>query len=345
MRNGKRKQNTKADILSAPFAYTGSKSLVADEVWARFGKVECYVEPFFGSGAVLLGRPKPIGDESWGVEIANDIDCMIVNLWRAVKHDPDAVARAAVNPLFENDHHARHAELVAQRGTLRAKLEGDEDYCDPKLAGWWVWGKARMMSPLCSGRGPWKLERKCGEPRELVYDKKSKKAGISREFFLKTSGGFESVEDATVAMRALTERFKDVCVYCGDWQDPCIRSRPALFGRVALFLDPPYTVKADRQNNLYACESTEVGIEAYKWAVKHGNDHDLLIALCGYTGEYKMPDDWSCYRWTSSGGLASFTSYKGAAGRGVRNKRRECVWFNANCGEGRKVDNNYWWES
>ena len=33
------------------------KSRVADLVWKRFGDTPNYVEPFFGSGAVLLKRP------------------------------------------------------------------------------------------------------------------------------------------------------------------------------------------------------------------------------------------------------------------------------------------------
>lgn len=46
-------------MLRAPFPWFGGKRKVAEEVWRRFGRVENYVEPFFGSGAVLLGRPMP----------------------------------------------------------------------------------------------------------------------------------------------------------------------------------------------------------------------------------------------------------------------------------------------
>jgi DNA adenine methylase len=45
--------------LRAPFPWFGGKSRVAPLVWERFGNVPNYVEPFFGSGAVLLGRPHP----------------------------------------------------------------------------------------------------------------------------------------------------------------------------------------------------------------------------------------------------------------------------------------------
>ena len=42
--------------LKAPFPYFGGKSTIAHLVWERFGRVNNYVEPFFGSGAVLLKR-------------------------------------------------------------------------------------------------------------------------------------------------------------------------------------------------------------------------------------------------------------------------------------------------
>jgi DNA adenine methylase len=41
--------------LRAPFPWFGGKSRAAHLVWAAFGDVPNYVEPFFGSGAVLLG--------------------------------------------------------------------------------------------------------------------------------------------------------------------------------------------------------------------------------------------------------------------------------------------------
>jgi hypothetical protein len=66
--------------LKAPFPWFGGKSRVSDEVWERFGNVANYVEPFFGSGAVLLGRPHPPG-----IETVNDLDCMVANFWRALK--------------------------------------------------------------------------------------------------------------------------------------------------------------------------------------------------------------------------------------------------------------------
>ena len=138
--------------LTAPFPYPGGKSRVAREVWARFGDVPNFVEPFFGSGAVLLARPEP-----WhGTETINDADGLVSNFWRALQADPDAVAHHADWPVNENDLHARHIWLVNNRKGLTERLEGDPDWYDARAAGWWVWGCCCWIGAgWCAGNGPW----------------------------------------------------------------------------------------------------------------------------------------------------------------------------------------------
>ena len=72
--------------LAAPFPWFGGKRKIASEVWSRFGRLANYVEPFFGSGAVMLGRPMAL---MGGVETINDIDGYVANFWRAIQHDPE----------------------------------------------------------------------------------------------------------------------------------------------------------------------------------------------------------------------------------------------------------------
>lgn len=123
--------------LKAPFPYFGGKSRVADEVWARFGDVKNYVEPFCGSAAVLLARPT----ES-KIETVNDANCFIANFWRALQADPEAVAHYADWPVNEADLHARHRWLMLSESSLewRERMKTDPDFYDAKVAGWWVWG-------------------------------------------------------------------------------------------------------------------------------------------------------------------------------------------------------------
>ena len=46
-----------AGTLAAPFPWFGGKALACETVWAAFGQVDNYVEPFAGSAAMLLGAP------------------------------------------------------------------------------------------------------------------------------------------------------------------------------------------------------------------------------------------------------------------------------------------------
>jgi DNA adenine methylase len=130
--------------LQAPFPWFGGKSKVANIVWSRFGDVLNYVEPFFGSGAVLLGRPAP-----GSVETVNDLDGFVANFWRAIKHAPAETAEWADNPVNENDLHARHAWLVGQRESVTARLDGSPEWYDAKVAGGWVWCWRRAWGPAC----------------------------------------------------------------------------------------------------------------------------------------------------------------------------------------------------
>ncbi len=127
-------------MLKSPFSYFGGKSIVAKEVWQRFGNVKNYVEPFAGSAAVLLKRPLIhfVGDKR--IETINDIDGMISNFWRSIALHPEETARWADWPVNENDLHARHKWLISKKENLKDKLEKNPLYCDPQIAGWWVWG-------------------------------------------------------------------------------------------------------------------------------------------------------------------------------------------------------------
>ena len=138
--------------LQAPFPYFGGKRKVAQVVWDRFGDVPNFVEPFFGSGAMLLARPSEPQ-----LETVNDLDGLVSNFWRALQADREAVAYYADWPVNENDLHARHMWLVQRKDSLQAKLEGDPDFHDAKAAGWWCWGMCAWIgSGFCSGQGPWK---------------------------------------------------------------------------------------------------------------------------------------------------------------------------------------------
>lgn len=138
--------------MKSPFPWFGGKSRVAQLVWDRFGDVPNYVEPFFGSGAVLLARPHAAKTET-----VNDKDCMVANFWRALHSKPDEVAHYADWPVNEADQHARHLWLCS-REEFRERMKTDQEYFDTRIAGYWVWGQCIWI-----GAGWCSVELKDGE--------------------------------------------------------------------------------------------------------------------------------------------------------------------------------------
>ena len=305
----------------APFVWFGGKSKVAPLVWARFGDVPNYVEPFFGSGAVLFGRPTVPG-----IETVNDKDGMVSNFWRGLKHDPEAVAEWADNPVNENDLHARHIWLVNQLADFVPRLEADPDFYDAKIAGWWVWGlNCWIGSGFCRGQGPWHVE-----DGKLVNTKSDGDAGrgVNRKLPHLGDAG-KGVNRPTTAlveyMQSLADRLRNVRVCCGDWQRICGPSPTHKLSMTGVFLDPPYSAEAGRDNDLYRVEDDSVAHRCRAWAIEQGANPLMRIALCGYEGEYEMPEDWECVAWKANGGYSCL-------GDGTnQNKHRERIWFSPAC--------------
>lgn len=105
-----------APQLVAPFPYFGGKRCAVAPVWAAFGEVKNYVEPFCGSAAMLLAAPP-----GKRIETVSDKDGFISNFWRSVQADADAVAHWIDWPVCEPDLFARHLWLVGQ-GTDTGKI-------------------------------------------------------------------------------------------------------------------------------------------------------------------------------------------------------------------------------
>jgi DNA adenine methylase len=303
-------------VIKAPFPYFGGKSRAAHFVWERFGEVKNYVEPFFGSGAVLLSRP----DEPH-TETVNDLDCMLANFWRALQHDPEAVALAADWPVNEADMQARHLWLTQQE-EFRERMKADPDYFDSKIAGWWVWGISAWI-----GKGWCRDER----PSHQVPCLSGAGMGVHRNRPHLCRMGVHAQRCANLVgyFNELAARLRRVRVCCGDWKrvtTPCVTFNHGLTG---VFLDPPYADTAKRTANIYAMDSLTVAHEVREWAIANGDNPKLRIALCGYEGEHQMPDDWACVPWKAHGGYAMLRHT--GPGIGMENAKRERIWFSPHC--------------
>ena len=343
-----------SEILKCPFPYFGGKSKIAPEIWERFGRVPNYIEPFFGSGAVLLARPEPFD----GVETVNDMDSFICNFWRAVKTAPDKVAEFADNPVNENDQHARHFWLTGRKETLAPKLEGDPEWFDAKIAGWWCWLMGCWIGGgICSGEGPWTVQvidgvrqlihlsdAGTGVNRQLIHLSGAGRGVNRKRIHLSDAGRGETASESILPvnigiydwMRQLAKRLSRVRVCCGDWTRVCGgKSGDALDhffaggNQCAIFLDPPYSAEAGRDNKIYRKEDLTVAHDVRDWAVAHGNDPRLRIALAGYDGEHEMPEDWTVQKWKAGGAYANLSDDEDSAGK--QNCKRERIWFSPHC--------------
>lgn len=80
-------RTNRGHIATAPvLAYYGSKNRLAKRIVSTFLPHRVYVEPFFGSGAVLFAkRPS-------STEVVNDIDSELVNFFKVVRDRPDELS-------------------------------------------------------------------------------------------------------------------------------------------------------------------------------------------------------------------------------------------------------------
>lgn len=326
--------------LRAPFPWFGGKSAVSAAVWQRFGTVKNYVELFFGSGAMLLGRP------DWRpgvrmVETVNDADGLLANFWRALQADPEGVAEAADWPVNEADLHARHLWLVGQREALTDRLMGDPEWFDVRAAGWWVWGASAWIgSGWCSGEGPWvvkdgRMVRRGDGDEQLGANRKLPHLGdggrgINRQLQHLSAGG-RGVHrpnaqgdpyDPRPHLLPLAERLRGVRVACGDWSRVTGDSVTGFNGATpcAIFLDPPY------DEGVGYTGGGGVSRDVWEWACANGGNPLLRIAVCGYEDGREVPTGWRVMQWKAVGGYGSQGD-----GEGRVNATRERVWFSPHC--------------
>jgi len=125
----------------------------------------------------------------------------------------------------------------------------------------------------------------------------------------------------------LQRRLRRVRVACGDWRrvlgDSVLGKGKNVGGRrpCGVFFDPPYS-HAIRDPWLYAEDAPGISDEVRDWAIEHGDDPELRIALCGYAGEHVMPKGWTEFAWKGARGYAADDN---------NNRELERIWFSPHC--------------
>jgi len=337
-----------------PFPWFGGKSRVADIVWDKLGDVDLYVEPFFGSGAVLFLRPT-----TPKLETVNDKDSLIANFWRAVKHDPEQVAYYADNPVNEADLTARHIWLIKYGlPNIQERIFADPDFYDAKVAGWWVWGICCWIgSGWCSGEGKWT------EHEGKLVDKKTinELDGVSKQrlHVSQSETGINAIARGVNKKRphishgeqgvnaiargankqtpyplieyfnTLSERLRFVRVCCGDWSRVVTKGALDYGKSVGIFLDPPY--KQDlRDGGLYNEDADNLSAQVRKWCIENSNNPRYRIALCGYEGEHNELEELG-WKKVEGKAIRAYGNSKNKNSPNAENRYKERIWFNPNC--------------
>ena len=329
--------------MKTPFTYFGGKSTIAKIVWDALGPVSQYIEPFFGSGAVLLNRPESHNKQ---YEIINDKDGFVANVWRSLQANPDEVAKHCDKPVNHADLNAIRKYLIGEEENLLQKLELDADWYDAKAAGRWIWAASCWI-----GSG---LTRKTsipdvscnigvhsgGQVPNLTHNRGVNSGGkrphLTRNQGVNSGGKIPNlgcnigVQDPyNLAIydwfRLLSERLRYVKVVCGDWNRVCGGNWQNGNGVVGIFFDPPYAV--EQRDKVYHHDSYDVALEVEKWCLVRGGLPDYRIVCAGYEGEYPSLENagWSKVEWSAVGGYANLGSAEN------ENRHAERLWMSPNC--------------
>jgi DNA adenine methylase len=287
--------------LTAPFPWFGGKSKAAEMVWSYLGvDVKNYVEPFFGSGAILLQMPDAV--KCWAV--VNDLDGLIANFWRAIAAEPEGVAFYADSQVNEVDLQSRHQYLVNHKKEITQQLKDNPEYFDSRIAGWWAWGCCCWI-----GSG-WCADKK-------IPHLSNGGRGVNKQIpHLGDGGQGDRRIFLTDWFQRINSKLREVRVTCGDWRRICTVSTMTRNGICAVVLDPPYgTTKA-----VYAEDSDTVADEVQRWCVENGGNSKLRIALCGHVGQHEILESLG---WTVK------APRKGGGYQGADNRER--IWFSPHC--------------
>lgn len=90
-------------MSAPPFAYFGGKTRLAERIVSLLPPHQHYVEPYAGSLAVLLAKPRA------DMETVNDLDGDLMTFWRVLRDRPDDLAlHMALTPHSREEHQAAY---------------------------------------------------------------------------------------------------------------------------------------------------------------------------------------------------------------------------------------------
>ena len=252
----------------AIFPYPGGKSRAAPIVWAALRSCNSYIEPFCGSAAVFLARPKRLRFET-----LNDASGFVVNFLRAVA--AESVVLAGCTQLPRSEIELISAGRWLNTLNLAEKLKTDRNYYDLQAAGVWAWYLSCSIGVRVSSTDK-------RQPRLL-------RQGVL---------GGRRRETLPDDLQRISDSLQDVRILCGDWKaclGPANHQDSWHTDPVGVFFDPPY-----RGFEIYDEDVSNISQDVLVWCREHGTDPAYRLVLCGYAGEHALPG-WYQVPWKTVG--------------------------------------------
>ena len=278
------------------FDYRGGKNSVVNKILPYIPDHERYIEPFFGSGAVLLNK------KASKMEVANDSEERIMALFQVIRDRPnELMEKLYATPYSKNEF--LHAKDILYSGEWK-KIDELEQ---ARLVYVFLWmnGSVSFVDRLTANHFRFPMS-------SLTMNSRFRK----------------HIKELELLSNRLLHVIFDNC--CGI--DLITRSKG--LSDTFIYCDPPYAIstlrdKAQVYNSANRDEYSDLPWQNRFLDTVNGSDAKILIS--GYKNPLYMDrlSNWKLVSWKSKGLLARTTASKRFdENEKVYKEREECLWMN-----------------
>ena len=129
-----------AGEMRPAFSYYGGKQRMSSKIVPLLPRHTVYVEPFAGGAAVFYAKPWPdVGNNNHYREVLNDTNQEIVNFYRVLRDQPDALFRATCLTPHSRVEHTKTAREPTSDPVERARrwfVDIQQSFANKSRGGW-----------------------------------------------------------------------------------------------------------------------------------------------------------------------------------------------------------------
>lgn len=237
--------------MNAIFKYPGSKWSIADWIIQHFPEHHSYLEPFFGSGAILFNKKRS------PIETVNDLDGYVTNLFSWIRDDPEQLARMVYWIPYARDSYDRAIKIC--KDELHVMDKAQSLVC-----------AAAFCAKTMMGYGFRTNESKVGFKRDI----QGREAAYA-------ANGWKNLPDKILKS---AERLRGIQIE----NRPAVKLiQEFRFQNVLIYADPPYVLSARScQRAMYKHEMTD---DDHAELLEELSRHPGPVVISGYAS--KLYDD------------------------------------------------------